>query len=159
MYEDAIMSERFDYFSDKSFKQFSHLKDMWRLHLHRVVLYYMLIYFGRTLTHEFWYTSTVESLLGHHLQHIFLLCKYLPIFYTVLLWTQFTFSYFLICVQGFQNNKGIPLEASFSPDSRFAFCGKMIYYYFFFIIKLSNQWYVYIGKSETGLQIHLLDLF
>ena len=33
------------------------------------------------------------------------------------------FSYIL---QGFQNNKGVALEASFSPDSRFAFCGKIL---------------------------------
>lgn len=29
-----------------------------------------------------------------------------------------------IIFQGFQNNKGIGLEASFSPDSQFAFVGK-----------------------------------
>ena len=28
-------------------------------------------------------------------------------------------------VQGFQNNRGIPLEACFTPDSQFVFCGKL----------------------------------
>ena len=32
----------------------------------------------------------------------------------------------LWCLQGFQNNRGIPLEACFTPDSQFVFCGKWL---------------------------------
>lgn len=45
---------------------------------------------------------------------------------------------------GFQNNKGIPLEASFSPDSRFAFCG-------------STDGRIHCWNTETGVKVAVMN--
>ncbi|XP_069141823.1 WD repeat-containing protein 82-like [Argopecten irradians] len=51
------------------------------------------------------------------------------------------------CLQtfmGFQNNKGIPLEASFSPDSQFAMCG-------------STDGRIHTWNTDTGVRVSVLN--
>ena len=61
----------------------------------------------------------------------------------------YTFSF-----QGHQNTKNIPLEASFSPDSRYVFCGK----FHLKTILASDPWIItriFLSQGSTDGRIHI----